>query len=346
MRIKAWLLTLTFLFSSGLEAKAILNLYTYPAYFPPSVLKAFEKRTHIHVNVSTIDGDNNSVFAKLQINPRPAYDLVVVTNYSLARFENAHLLQPLDRRQLPQSVHLQKKLLDGINPRDQWYALPWVWGSTGILVNRQIIDPRTVTQWKDLWQPRFRNQLLLVDSRRDVFAMSQFSLHESPNSENRTDIEKAYQHLLALKPNIRLFNSENIINLFVDEDIQIGVTYSGEAYLASKQNPNLKFIYPNEGFPIWVDTLVMVHNAPHTKEAYQFMNFICEPGIAKIIMEEEGVITANQDVLPLLSQAMQGNPMINPSPSILKRGIIQTNIGHAEAFMLDRWQRLKLALAS
>lgn len=345
MPIKRHFQLMLLLMVSSLHAKPILNLYTYPAYFPPSVLKAFEKKTHIHVNVSIIDGDNNTVFAKLQMSHEPSYDLVIVTNYSLARFEKAHLLQALEPKQLPQSAHLKKKLLRGINPPTQWFALPWVWGSTGILLNSHRINPKTVTHWKDLWQPRFRGQLLLVDSMRDIFSMSQLSLHESPNEQSDAMIGKAYQHLLALKPNIRLFNSENIINLFVDEDIRIGVSYSGEAYLASQQNPNLKFIYPQEGFPIWIDTLAMVHNAPHTKAAYQFMNFICEPKIAKMIMEEEGVITANQDVFALLPKAMQHNPMINPSPAILRRGIIQKNIGPAKVFMMDRWQRLKLALA-
>ncbi|VEB37648.1 spermidine/putrescine-binding periplasmic protein precursor potD (SPBP) [Legionella sainthelensi] len=40
------------------------------------------------------------------------------------------------------------------------------------------------------------------------------------------------------------------------------------------KNKAIEFVYPEDGFVIWVDCLAIPKNPPHLKEALQFINFM------------------------------------------------------------------------
>jgi spermidine/putrescine transport system substrate-binding protein len=323
----------------------VVNLYTYSAYFPPKVLAQFERETGIHVNVSIIYGDNRVLFAKLKAMPTPSYDLAVITNYSLPRFAKAQLIAPLNPAQIPQAKHITPHLMQAINPSSAWTALPFAWCTTGILVNTRLHPANNITHWRDLWSPAYHQQLLLIDDMRDVMAMGLMSLQHSPSSRRTADLQQLKQKLLALRPNIRLFSSDNMINLYVDEDISVGMSWSGDAYLAQKANPALKYIYPKEGFGLWIDSIAMVNHAPHPQAAYRFLNFLCRPDVAKQIMVAQGIAIANQDAIKQLPINMQNNQTFNPSANTMKRAKLYMTLGDTQASYEKLWQTFKLHTA-
>lgn len=328
-----------------LAKKEVVNLYTYPAYFPPEVLAKFERESGIHVNVSIIYGDNRVLFAKLKATPTPSYDLAVIANYSLPRFIKAQLIAPLNPTQLPQAKHITPGLMRTINPTSPWMALPFTWGTTGIMVNTKVHPANNITHWRDLWSPAYRQQLLLIDDMRDVMAMGLMSLQHSPSSRRAADLQQLKQQLWALRPNIRLFSSDNMINLYVDEDITVGMSWSGEAYLAQKANPALRYIYPKEGFGLWIDSIAMVHHAPHPQAAYRFLNFLCRPDVAKQIMMAQGIAIANQDAVKQLPKDMQQNQIFNPSADTMRHAKLYTYLDDTQAIYEQLWQIFTLYTA-
>ena len=166
---------------------------------------------------------------------------------------------------------------------------------------------------------------------------------DSPNSNDPLQIKEAYQHLLKLLPNIKLFNSDAIPSIFIDEDATLGMAWNGDIYRASRENPHLKFIYPKDGFVIWVDALAIPKYAPHLKNAYKFLNFILKANMAKQVTLTYGYATANQAAKKALPKSIRNNPMIYPSPTTLKRGHFQRDVSNlAQALYAKYWEQLKL----
>ena len=185
---------------------------------------------------------------------------------------------------------------------------------------------------------------MLLDDPREVFAIALLSLGHSPNDPNPKHIRDAFEHLRMLTPNIKLFASESIQALMIDEDALVGIAWNGDTYKAHAENPNLHFTYPEEGFVIWIDCLAILKQAPHPDEAYAFINFILKAKNAAILGQSEGYAIPNQAGKALLPQTLQNNPMVYPSPDILKHGVIQRDVSEENLALYNTyWQKLKFS---
>lgn len=322
-------------------AKQVLNIYNWADYMPTSVLKRFEQETGIEVNYTEYDS-NETMYAKLKSNSRLDYDLIFPSSYYVDRMSKEKRLLPLDHSQLTYYKNLNTQLLNQSFDPNNAYSVPYLWGTTAIVVNRRYYNPNTVKGWEQFWSPALKNQLLLLDDMREVFAIALLRLGYSINDVNPNHVEQAYKQLKLLWPNIKLLSSEAAQNLYIDEDVTIGMGLNGEIFNALTENPNLTYIYPLEGFEIWVDCMAIPANAPHPESALKFINFILRPDNAKEIAVATGFSTPNQAALSLLPTSMSSSQMINPGSDILKRGQFLIDLGNSNALYEKYWNQLKI----
>ena len=320
----------------------ILNVYNWSNYLPKDIIMQFEKETGIHVNYSTYDG-NDTLYAKLKADPKAGYDIIVPTNYFVDRMRNEHMLMELDKSKLPNFKNLDKALLNKPFDPDNNYSIPYFWGSTGIVVNKKYFDPKTVTSWADLWNPRFKDQLLILEDPHDVFSIALLTMGYSANDSDPEHIRQAYLKLKALLPNVKLFNSDAAKVNYIDEDATIGTGYSGDTYQAMQENPDLVYIYPKEGFVAWIDCMVIPRYAPHADSAYKFMNFLMRPDIAAKLSAELGYASPNKTARALLPKAMRDNSAIYPDDKILARAQFEVDPGNIDMTYEKYMEELKVS---
>ncbi len=319
-----------------------LNIYVWYNEIPQSVIKKFEKETGIHVNYADYN-DNEVLYAKLKADPNSGYDIVEPSSYFVSRMSREGMLQPLDKQKLYNFKYIDNAFRNPNYDANDTYSIPWMWGMTGIFVNKQFFNPNEITSWKDFWNKKYYNQIMLLDDPREVFNIGLLTLGVSPNTNNLADIKAGYENLSKLLPNVKLFNSDAIPSIFIDADATIGMAWNGDVYRAQQENPNLVFIYPQDGFVIWVDCMTIPKNAPHLANAYKFLNFLMEPENASKVTMVFGYATANAQAKNYLPKAMQNNPTIFPSDEILKRGIFQTDLNNqALQAYAKYWELLKL----
>src|SRR5688572_5086637 len=169
-KMKKLFFFLCLLFSTPLYSEEnILNLYTWGGLIPESIIRQFEKETGIKVNASTYDS-NETLYAKLRTNRHAGYDVIQPSNYYVDRMRKQNMLQKLDKKLLPHFKNLNPRFLNLPYDPDNLYSLPFVWATTGLFMNRAIITSR-IKRFQDLWNPRFRNQVLLLNDVREVFSM-------------------------------------------------------------------------------------------------------------------------------------------------------------------------------
>lgn len=318
----------------------ILNFYGWANYIPQSVIKQFEQETGIHVNYAEYDS-NETMYAKIKANPRAGYDIVIPSSYFINRMINEKMLQKLDKSKLTNLHYLNPDLMNKpFDPGNQ-YSVPYFWGSTGIAVNSKYHSLDSIKSWSDLWKPEYKDQLLILDDPREAFSVALITLGYSVNETNPEHIKQAYLKLKALIPNVKIFNSDAEISTYLDEDVTLGMGWSGEIYLVSKDNHNVHYVYPKDGFSIWIDNLAIPTNAPNLENAYKFINFVTRPDIAAKISIAQGYSSPNLAAVKLLPPEMRSNPAVNPNPEDLKRGQLQKDIGDARVIYEKYWEMLK-----
>jgi spermidine/putrescine transport system substrate-binding protein len=323
----------------------VLNVYNWSDYLPNHLIKQFEKETGITVNYAEFD-NNETLYAKIKYTKHANYDVITPSSYLLERMSREGLLHPIDKKQLSNWQHLDPFFLNlSYDPKNQ-FSVPYLWSSVGIAINTRFHNPKNITKFADLWKDEYRDQLLVLDEWRDTFTVALLKQGDKINSLNPDTIKQAYRTLIDLMPNIRVFNSSAVANMFIDEDITIGLAWGGDTFLASRENPNILYIYPEEGFPISLDCLAIPQHAQHLKEAHQFINFLLRPEIIRQIPPLIGYATPNRTANQSLPEELRHNPIISPNPKILKRGKFQRDLSTANRVYEKYWERLKIGADS
>jgi spermidine/putrescine transport system substrate-binding protein len=314
--------------------------YNWSEYLPEAVLAQFTKETGIKVVYTTYDS-NEALYAKLKLLKGGGYDLVVPSAYFVSKMSREGLLQPLDLARLTNLKNLDfSRLNQPFDPGNR-FSVPYLWGSTGIMVDKRFVDPAKVTGWADLWKPEFRNQALLLNDVRDVFFVALRTLGYSGNTTDPEEIRKAYEKLRELRPNVRLFDSDTPRTPFLTGEVKVGMIWNGEAFMAQQENPNLVYIYPKEGAGLWMDNLVIPKGAKNAAEAHELINFLMRPEIAKQISEEVGYSSPNHAARELMSAEVRSNRTVYPVAADLAKSEFQLDVGKAMQTYEKYWERLK-----
>lgn len=331
-----------FWIGNAFAANNVVNVYTWAGEIPRSVIDQFEKETHIHVNYSSFD-TNEAMFAKLRASRGNEYDLVEPSSYFVDRMRRLGQLEKLDKSKLPNFKHLDPFFLKQAYDPNSDYSIPFIWGITGIFLNKYYFAPNGIAQWSDLADKKYSNQLMFLDDAREVFSMALRMLSYSINDTNPEHIKQAYLKLKELMPNVRLFNSDAVTSFLIDEDATVGMSWNGDLFKAHGENSQLQFVYPKDGFEIWVDNFAMIKNAPHRENAYKFLNFLMRPEIAKEVSMNINYSTANLSARKLMPAEMRNNPTLYPPLEVLQRGEFETDMGEKALALYEKyWEQLKM----
>lgn len=293
-----------------------LTIYNWGDYIDPFLIHQFERKTGIKVDYQTFDS-NEAMLTKVR-QGGTNYDLVVPSEYMVARMQREHLLAPLDHRRLPQLKSVDPAVSRlSLDPHYR-YAVPYFWGTLGIVYNDQKITETRVKHWRDLWQPSLRQQVMLVDSARDVLAIALFTLNDSINTRQVGQLNAASRRLEALAPNVKAVVADEMKMYLEQGEAAVGVTYSGEAREMMTVNHHLHYLVPSEGSNVWFDNLVIPKNARHKKAAYQFINFMLEPRHAAQNARYIGYATPVKQAKRYLPAKVTNDPAFYPTKSEMR----------------------------
>ncbi|MDP8079099.1 extracellular solute-binding protein [Phocoenobacter skyensis] len=326
-----------------LSAQATDKLYVYnwTEYVPSSLLAQFTEETGIEVIYSTFES-NEEMYSKLKLTQGTSgYDIIFPSSYYVSKMAKEGMLEKLDKTKLTNFKYVSKELMgQSFDPKND-YSLPYIFGLTGIGVNKAEIDPAKVTSWADLWKPEYKGLLQLTNDSREVFHMALLLDGKSPNTTNPEEIKTAYERLTSLIPNVLTFNSDAPEMPFLQGEVSIGMIWNGSAYLGKKEDPNLTFVYPKEGVIVWMDNYAIPKTAKNKAAAYKFIDFLLRPESAKVIIEKLGFSMPNEGVRELLTPEQLADKVLFPPKAELEKGISQADVGDAIEVYEKYWNKLR-----
>ncbi len=317
-----------------------LYVFNFSDYMVDAVVKDFEKETGIKIIHASYDS-NEAMYAKMKILKGKGYDIVVPSTFYVDRMSKEGLLQPINKAKLPNLKNLDPMFVNKASDPDNKYSVPYLWGSTGLCVNSEKVPLNSIKSWNDLWKPEFKGKALLIDDIREVFGMGLKVSGYSINDTDPAHIEQAYLKLKTLFPNIRVFSSEMLIQPFLNKEVVIGMNWNGDVFRSTKENPKIKFVYPEEGLMIWIDSMAIPKEAENVDNAHKFIDFMLRPDIARRICEEVGYSTPNKEAVKLMDKELQTNKTIFPDAEILKKSEFFADVGDSIVLYQKYWEKLK-----
>lgn len=323
---------------SVLEEKVIV--YNWESYIPDGVLDEFTEETGIKVEYSTYD-NNETMYARLKILKGRGYDIIVPSTNLVARMRNDGLLQPIDFSLLENTKDLNPSLLNKSYDPGNEFSIPYLWGTTGIAIDKNIIAKDSVTQWSDLWHKKWRGKILLTDDIREVFHIALKAKGYSTNTVNPDEIREAYNDLRKLMPNVKILSSDPRPE-FESGNVSLGAIWNGEMVLAKEKRPSLEYIYPKEGASFWIDSFVIPSRASNVDNAHKFIDYMMRTEVAARTVNALGYATPVLSAIESLDQKTRDNPIIFPPQDILRNAEFQLGVNNEITKLYELlWEKLK-----
>jgi len=305
------------------QEQITLNVYNWGQYIADGsddsmeVIKEFEARyPHIKVNYSTYDS-NEIMYSKLA-NGGITVDVIIPSDYMIARLISEDMLLPLDFDNIPNYRYIDENFKNTAYDPDNIYSVPYTWGTVGILYNTKYVDEADVTGWELLWNEKYTGKILTFGNSRDAFGVAQYLLGYDVNTTDEEELRHCAEILKEQKPVLQQYVMDEIFAIMQNEEAWIAPYYAGDCLTMMGENENLDFYLPeNQGFNLFIDAMCIPTCAKEKEAAELFINFLCEPEIAGANMDWICYGTPLSAAKEYIDPEMVNDPVTYPAEEIL-----------------------------
>jgi spermidine/putrescine transport system substrate-binding protein len=259
-----------------------LFMYNWSDYVNPDNIDAFKAMFGIDNFTYDTFASNDELLTKLQGGATGQWDVSAPTAEFVPGMRDQGFLEKLDLTRLPNAQYIDAAFKNlWWDPTNEW-QLPKDWGTTGIGVRTKIVK-EPVTTWKEFLDiaPKYSGRIVIVDSPGDVFVAPLKARGHSLNSTDPAELEQARQDLLALAPHVLALDSDQYAQKLATEEAVLGLVWTGNVLQLRDDPATADTVYniPEDGTLFWLDTWVILKDAPHLDAAYAFLNFIQDPQV-------------------------------------------------------------------
>lgn len=375
---------------SGEERSHILKIYNWADYINEDVLAEFpawyKEQTGEEIRIIYQVFDINEIMLTKIERGHEDFDVVCPSEYIIERMLKKDLLLPirLNFGKTPNYLHnVSPYILKELNKTSQPgrtttnYAVPYMWGTTGILYNKNFITAEEAGSWHCLWNAKNKGKILMKDSYRDAYgtaiiyahaqelAQGTVTVEQLMNDNSKEAIALSEKYLKAMKPNISGWEADFGKEMMTKNKTWLNLTWSGDAVWAIEEaaavGVELDYEVPREGSNIWYDGWVIPKYSRNQKAASYFINYLCRPDIALRNMDEIGYVSAvaTPEILEAQTDttlqkysdlsyffgtgadSVQIDPVQYPDKSVVERCAMIRDFGDRTELVLEMWSRVK-----
>jgi spermidine/putrescine-binding protein len=335
-----------------------LNLFVWTEYIPQDAIECFELVYGVKVNRKEYSS-NEEMYASLTAGSS-IYDLVQPTDYIVQLMIRQGLLQKLDKGQLPVLQSFDPNYLNlSFDPNNE-YTIPYQAGTDAIVYNSDTVKDAPKA-YADLWKHIDEGKMVTLDDSRAIIGATLLTLGYDVNTTDEKQLAEAKAKLAELAKGIKLYDSDSPKSALIAGDVDLGITWTGEAFLAAQENPAIKYVYPTEGTVLWQDNYAMPKDAPHADAAYAWLNYTMQPDLFFLMLRDFPYTNPSQGALDFaknsdlkvkdadgneiavadLYKAYIDSPITNTPPEELKKGHRIEDVGDALPLYDQIWTEIK-----
>jgi spermidine/putrescine transport system substrate-binding protein len=253
---------------------------------PKTTLETFQQRTGIDVRYLDDINDNADFYAKVRNQLGTCEpigrDMIILTDWMAARMIGLGWIQPLDPKKIPHAID---NLIDPLRNR-QWdpdltYHAPWQSGLTGIAYNAK--KTKEVKSFEELLtRSDLKGRVTLLSEMRDTMAFMLKVTGADPSKFTDDEWGVAIDRLQETVDagQIRAFTGNDYTQDLAAGNILACEAWSGDVIQLQFDNPDIKFVVPEEGLSLWSDNMMVPNMAAHQGNAEAWIDYYYEPEVA------------------------------------------------------------------
>jgi spermidine/putrescine transport system permease protein len=292
-----------------------LNLFAWSEYVPQRVIDGFARETGIKVNYETY-ASGEEMLSKLLVGGA-AYDLVQPPDYIAESMIKHKLLRPLETAKLKNLKNIAPEFLQLPHDPKQAYTVPYMTGTVGIVVNTEKVK-EPVRGFRDLFQPKYRNRIAVVNDNREIVSWALVTLGIDQNDITPANLEKVRPLVADWLKLVKVFDSDSPKTPLLNGDVDLGVVWSGEAARLIQEDKKFVYVLPSEGYHPFVDVLAIPTTSKNTAAAHRFIDYVLRPDVSKLISDEFPYTNPNAAARKLLRPEQLANAASYPKLEKLK----------------------------
>lgn len=294
-------------------------------------LEDFIAKTGIQVTYNTDINDNEEFFAKVQNQLGDCQpigrDIITMTDWMAGKMIDLGWIQKLDHDNIP-NVHanlISSLKSPGWDPERE-YSVPWQSGLTGIAYNAKYTGEVKSMQ-ELITRSDLKGKVSMLTEMRDTMGFMLKIVGADPTDFDDDDWANAIEELekAVAAGQFRRFTGNDYVDDLNAGNLVACEAWSGDVIAMQFDNPDIKFVVPEEGMPIWADNMMVPNKADHKANAEALMNYYYDPVVAatlsawvNYICPVEGAREAMEKIDPELVD----NDLIFPSDEFLGQTFI------------------------
>jgi len=284
--------------SAAAQTSGTLRIITWADYVPADVAAQFTKETGIKVEVAL--SNNEEMISKLRATRGAGFDLAQPSQDRIAGPQQEFgIYKPIDLSKV-RTERIQSDLLATVRRNatvnGKLYALPYVWGAEGLVVNTKRTK---INDYLDLCRPDLKGRTS-VRLRRPTLIAFAFAMGKDPFAlyGNRAAytalMDQVGAKLITCKSNFRFFfdNRDQLLNGMRTGELHAAMMWDSGGWRLNRENPDIQFIAPKSGALGWLDTYALPARGKNEAAAYAWINFTLRPDIAARIAKSIGNFSA------------------------------------------------------
>ena len=307
----------------GSKNTLTLNVYNWGEYISDGsegsfdTVREFEKwyeETYgqkVTVNYSTF-ASNEDMYSKIA-SGAVSYDVIVPSDYMIARMAQEGLLLPLDFDNIPNYSQIDETFRGLYYDPENLYSVPYTYGIVGVIYDANVVDEADIGGWELMWNEKYSGRILQFNNPRDAFGTAMYKLGIDVNTTDKAAWDQAYQELLTQRPLVYSYVMDEIYNMMESGEAAVGAYYAGDYFTmvdAQAENVDLQFYYPAET-NFYVDAMCIPSCAKNKELAEIFINYMLseEPAIANAeytyYASPNSAVYENEDYIAEMGDAME-----------------------------------------
>lgn len=333
------------------QAGDVLRVYNWNLYIEPQVLLEFEQRYGVRVDYQTYTTPQELDDALAR---GERWDVIVPLHYHFKAMQMRQQLQPLNLDLLPNRQFVDPALgamLSGFDRQSENYAIPYMWGSVGLLLNpqqtEQALGAPAAASWRLLFDPEQSERLQgcgisLLDTPDEVISLAMNYLGRYLGQSTPKQIQRQAEALQPLLDKVRMVDDRQYFQAIAAGRLCIGMAWLGHALSALRDNPSLRYVIPDEGSLMYIDSLAIPANAPNAALAHRFINFLLTPANAVRNSLAARAYSSLAPQHPAANELARTKPNLVPSPRQRRQLHLLENLSDKQKTAINQaWAELR-----
>ncbi len=263
--------------SASMLSAEELVVSNWDGYMAPDAIEAFNEATGNEAEL-VLHGTNEEIMGKLIASKGKGYDVVFVSSPFAEVLQNLGLAEELDHDKIPNISNLYPEATQLSHDEGNAFSVPYAWGTTGLCYRSDLVA-ETPSSWMDLLEPSeaLEGKTTMLATDRWLLGAAMLANGYSVNTTDEDELAAVRDQLIETKGTLLAYDDTTFYAKLVSGEAEMVQAWDGWCNYGIAENADIKYVVPDEGSDLWVDTMVILKNSQNKDAAYEFVNFVLDP---------------------------------------------------------------------